>query len=250
MKKELYTTGIALLIGFGGTTAQINDPGMEINGVKWAIRNVDNPGNFAATPEDAGQVYQWNRNTAWNVTEATVTEWDSSTPTGTEWESANDPSPEGWRIPTYEEILSLLDENKVDKDWDDTKKGYTFTDKTSANSIFLPATGYRSIDGKLNETNVSGLYWSSTQRDGNLAYNLTFGNGYASWSVSLRATGYALRPVAEQTATITSVTTVLTDAKVSIAGYYSITGAKMSKEPARGLYIVQYNNGTVEKRMK
>ena len=35
--------------------------GVVINGVRWATRNVDKPGTFAANPEDAGMLYQWNR---------------------------------------------------------------------------------------------------------------------------------------------------------------------------------------------
>jgi len=35
------------------------DAGVIINGIKWATRNVDMPGTFAANPEDAGMFYQW-----------------------------------------------------------------------------------------------------------------------------------------------------------------------------------------------
>lgn len=45
---------------------------VEINGVCWATRNVDAPGTFTQNPEDAGMLYQWNRKTAWNVTDSIV----------------------------------------------------------------------------------------------------------------------------------------------------------------------------------
>ena len=37
-----------------------HDAGVVINGITWATRNVDEPGKFAARPEDAGMYYQWN----------------------------------------------------------------------------------------------------------------------------------------------------------------------------------------------
>jgi YD repeat-containing protein len=35
-----------------------------------------------------------------------------------------------------------------------------------------------------------------------------------------------------------------------IIGYYSITGQKLAEEPQSGLYIIQYDNGTAEKKLK
>jgi len=35
-----------------------------------------------------------------------------------------------------------------------------------------------------------------------------------------------------------------------IAGYYSLTGAKLAHEPERGMYIILYDNGTSERRVK
>jgi len=36
----------------------------------------------------------------------------------------------------------------------------------------------------------------------------------------------------------------------NIIGYYSILGAKLDKEPASGIYIILYDNGSTEKRVK
>ena len=36
----------------------------------------------------------------------------------------------------------------------------------------------------------------------------------------------------------------------SVAGYYSITGQRLLQEPQKGIYIVVYENGTTEKRVK
>jgi len=113
------------------------DKGVVINGVKWATRNVAAPGFFAANPEDPGMFYQWNRKKAWPVTGA-VTGWDSSYPTGTTWEQANDPSPAGWRVPTFAEIQSLLDTTYVSNGWttENGVNGQKFIDKATGDSIF------------------------------------------------------------------------------------------------------------------
>jgi hypothetical protein len=39
-------------------------------------------------------------------------------------------------------------------------------------------------------------------------------------------------------------------APAEVVGYYSILGAKLPQEPAKGMYIVVYNNGTTKKMMK
>jgi len=143
-----------------------NNEGVVINGVRWATRNVDKPGTFVARPEDVGMFYQWNRKIAWPAT-GNVSGWNNSDASGTTWEKANDPSPAGWRVPTSDEIKSLLNTDKVDKEWTELNGviGIKFIDRFSGNSLFLPAAGARrSYDGMsmLNSMGLSGNYWSST----------------------------------------------------------------------------------------
>jgi len=38
--------------------------------------------------------------------------------------------------------------------------------------------------------------------------------------------------------------------KGEVVGYFTITGAKLNEEPAKGIFFVKYSNGTVEKRVK
>ncbi len=141
--------------------------GVLINGVRWAECNVDAPGTFAATPESPGMFYQWNKEIGWGATDPLVnsdggTTWDANDITGDEWAADNDPCPTGWRVPTKNEQETLLDAGKVNKAWDNTKKGYTFTDNTNpSNSIFLPAAGNRD-GGTLSNVGDIGYYWSST----------------------------------------------------------------------------------------
>lgn len=179
------------------------DEGVIINGIKWATRNVDVPGTFAAKPEDSGMFYQWNRIKAWPAT-GTVTGWDSSIPAGDTWDRANDPSPAGWRVPTLAEIQKLTDTNYVTYEWINNNNGLIggkFTDKATGNSIFLPAAGCRySDDGTLGIVGSRGYYWSSAVRYDyvNDAYTLVFDSGYAYWYGSGgRSGGQSVRAVAE-----------------------------------------------------
>ena len=175
--------------------------GVLINGVCWATRNVDEPGTFAANPEDAGKFYQWNRITAWDAT-GDVTGWGSSLPAGTTWEKVNDPSPVGYRVPTLEEIQKLIDLTRVAQQWV-TQNGVTgmkFTDTVTGNFIFMPAAGYRSsFEGTLYGADWNGDYWSSTP--GGLgvtyAYGLSFGTSYAGRGNNSHDFGFSVRPVAE-----------------------------------------------------
>ena len=141
--------------------------GVVIDGVRWATRNVDRPGAFARSPEEAGMFYQWNRRIGWSSTDPIVnsnggTTWDSSTPAGTSWERANDPCPAGWRVPTRAELISL---NGADKGW------ITYNDVNgrvfgiAPNQIFIPVTGVRNgmTSGTLELVGSIGFYWGNTR---------------------------------------------------------------------------------------
>ena len=41
-----------------------------------------------------------------------------------------------------------------------------------------------------------------------------------------------------------------TSLPANIVGYYNIVGQRLPQEPEKGLYIIRYDNGTAEKRMK
>ena len=181
------------------------EKGVLINGVRWAETNVDAPGTFAENPEDVGMFYQWNRKIGWSSTDPMINSeggdtWDNSYPEGTTWETANDPSPAGWRVPTLEEIKSLLDPEKVSSEWTSVNEvnGYKFTDIDSGKSIFLLAASNRGYDGMYIDFGLCGDYWSSTQGgSSSLAYSLTFHNGRAYYDANIRYAGFTIRPVAD-----------------------------------------------------
>ncbi len=180
--------------------------GVKINGIVWAKTNVAASGTFATNPESTGLLYQWNSKVSRPAT-GTVTSWNSSWNGGfttasaaDTWNSANDPSPAGYRVPTYAEIQTLLNTAKVTSTWttQNSVYGRKFTDIATGNSIFLPASGRRgSYDGTLDLVGSNGYYWSSTAYGAYDAYYLDFLSSGAGWYTSNRASGFTVRPVAE-----------------------------------------------------
>ncbi|MCL2597152.1 MAG: hypothetical protein FWD66_05745 [Paludibacter sp.] len=182
------------------------DAGVVINGVKWATRNVDKPGTFASTPESAGMFYQWNRKIGWSAIDPMVnsnggTEWDATYHNSTwEWEQANDPCPQGWRIPTLDEVKTLFNSGKVKHELVEQNGvfGIKFTDKNTGNNLFLPAAGDRgSSIGKLYDVGVYGYYWSNMQYNDMYAYSIFFNSDYNLLDIVNRRAGLSLRAVAQ-----------------------------------------------------
>ena len=182
------------------------DNGVIINNVRWATRNIDAPGTFVAAPENFGMFYQWDRNIGWSSSNPMIdsnggTTWNFTIPEASFWGKDKDPSPNGWRVPTYEELESLFDTNRVSYEWttENGINGGRFTDITSGNSIFLPAAGHRfTNDGSLVETGSWGIYWSGTTRCGCVnARFLRLGSNGVGWSTMSRRSALSIRSVAE-----------------------------------------------------
>lgn len=175
-----------------------SEKGVVINGVKWATRNIDTPGSFSQNPEDYGGYYQFNKGTTDYLFFNDY--WNSVYANSNLWLPANDPSPEGWRLPTLAEIQKLRDTNNVASEW--IKKngliGRKFFDKATGNNIFLPAAGYcDNYNGTLRGVGSYGIYWSSMVYDRDCAYLLRFGNGFVGRSTNSRSNGFSVRVVAE-----------------------------------------------------
>jgi uncharacterized protein (TIGR02145 family) len=174
-----------------------------INGVHWASSNVAAPGVFTSSPENAGMLYQWNRKKAWTAVAGSTIRWDvGNTSHRDTWEKVNDPSPEGWRIPTLEEVKMLCDKDKVNSEWTTINgvRGRKFTDKTNGNSIFLPAVGYRRAgsNGALLNAAEFGTYWSNTPSSAQYAEVLHVFKEDANWhNNGYRWDGFPIRPVVE-----------------------------------------------------
>ncbi len=126
-----------------------------INGVEWATTNVGVAGAFAETPEDFGGLFTF--------------------------DEAQTACPDGWRLPTKEELLRLCDRDVTASEWTGRAgvNGRLFgMPDDPAHTVFLPAAGYRDTGGAMKYHGSSGRYWSSTTSDDpfypDAAWNLYF----------------------------------------------------------------------------
>jgi uncharacterized protein (TIGR02145 family) len=152
------------------------DEGVVINGVRWATRNVGEPGKFAAKPSDAGMMYKWNSNKP--VPATGDVQWDDSAPpAGEKW--TNSPCPAGWRPPTMDEAKKLFDNKKVSSAWTTMNgvAGRTYTDIATGATMFVPATGWRlNGEGKLAQDGKRAWNWTGTEHSKEAAWHWGFDN--------------------------------------------------------------------------
>jgi len=180
--------------------------------------------NLGATDSDPlGSLYQWGRNSDGHESrtsavtatlssseipahgdfilssEASFGDWISPLDElffNTRWDTiktANDPCPEGYRIPTVDEWESVLSDNT----WTQTDDGFKISPDGGSNyTLFLPNAGKRYFeDGSVVETGVAGYYWSSSPKNTD-AFNLSL-QGKAALSRSSKANGLSVRCVKE-----------------------------------------------------
>lgn len=184
--------------------------GVLINGVIWATRNVGELGTFTANSEDYGLLYQWNRKTAWlttgddPVSSPAGEAWYPSNELGDSWASENDPCPEGWRLPTLMEQMTLYDyDSKVSygKAIQNGINGFKYTDRTTGAYIFLPTAGRRhGSTGQSGYQGTYGMYWSSTPYGGNYAWymNLDTNINYGEYNYNSRSFAASIRCVRDE----------------------------------------------------
>jgi len=135
--------------------------------------------------------------------------------------SSSDPCPSGWRVPTVDELTSLNDGTKVTPQvyyyagmgygpFPGTQSGYgySFTDNTTGNVIFLPFTGSVSFTGQIiniasqDYIGTGAYYWSNTS-NGTGIYALNLGQNSNNLQHTIddwipRGWGCAIRCVADE----------------------------------------------------
>lgn len=204
--------------GFEGGYAYM-DLGLP-SGTLWAAWNVgaDNPedyGDYFAWGETTGYnsgktTFSWSTYTFCNGSSSTLTKYcnDSSygyngfTDSLTELELSNDAAyvnwGSDWRMPSKAQFDELINSSYTTTTWTKQNEVYgsKITSKTNGNSIFLPATGYRS-GTSLYIAGSSGDYWSRTLETGNpgRARDLYFDSGYVYAIYNGRCNGRSVRPV-------------------------------------------------------
>ncbi len=142
-----------------------------INGMIWSTKNIDEPGSFVNSPDEIGHLYQFNRKIGYPngpQDDPAPSNWPSSyTNDGTNWLTENDPSPQGWRIPTTEEMAALwgIGATWVTKDQtgfkcdgiiigvdEATAKRATKDNLKQLGCLFLPQSGWRNESGIMDRT--------------------------------------------------------------------------------------------------
>ena len=197
------TVAIVLCLTGMTTIFAQEETGVVINGVMWATRNVDTVGTFVKKSENIGMFYRWNRIKAWTSI-SKIADLEATVPISTTWEAINDPSPEGWRVPTKTEIYKLLDTTKVKYEWltENIVWGGRFTDKATGKSIFLPAAPWQDCNGTIvsfdstpESEDVYGQYWSSSHANTTNAYHLSFRKNSLRVYNSYYLYFFSIRPV-------------------------------------------------------
>ena len=187
---------------FDKKVAESHPDAVEINGVWWATRNVGAPGTFMETPEMQGMLYQLNRSVGWSATNPMVnsnggTVWNTSANTMTHFDEENDPSPNGYRLPAREEVLSLIDE-PVTPHIQNSIRGFLVG--TAPKQVFFRMHNWRDTDGSLitpTTMQPSAHFWTR-ERTASLVFS---GTDWLSGIVTSRTgspggnTGLAIRPV-------------------------------------------------------
>ncbi len=154
-----------------------------INGIIWMRNNLgDNRANPDQPPFDQSNYYQFGRSTVvadastqageipgWNTTNAPSNAWNSGTEAAP-IKTGNDPCPNGYRIPTYTEFQSLLNNTTrsnigstppSDTNFDNARV-YT-SNRNKAVQLALPKIGSRNFSkGRLNVRGANATIWTST----------------------------------------------------------------------------------------
>lgn len=130
--------------------------------IYWAGSNLNAADSFAAAAADHGNLFQWaNPATVEYGTGPHLPDFSGKT----EWTGADDPCPDGWRIPTGTELKNAFQKNSqytataLPNSSGVSVNGIRFT--IGGGTIFFPFTGLRYTDGVMHYTQTYTYIWSS-----------------------------------------------------------------------------------------
>ena len=195
------------VVGIEGITGSTPSGAVDLalpSGLLWCEHNVG-----ASSPYDDGLYFSWG-----NITGHTGTDgYDFGTsndgpyastpgaaltgniPVGNDYDAARHNMGAPWRMPTQPEFKELYD--NCDSEWtdEDGVAGRRFTSRINGNSIFFPASGYRSGTG-LNNRGSNGYYWSASLYSQTYGYFLYFDStGVYPAYYNHRFNGFSVRAV-------------------------------------------------------
>ena len=131
-----------------------------------------------------------------------------------------DPCPEGWRVPTYQELDKLnnnysswiTDENGQSGRWFSGE--YTYTETSS--KVFLPAAGERIPRGNAYNRGVYGGYWSLCPYGSSASY-LRLDSDDVNMYDAGRAYGFSVRCVRDKSGLVPVTSVTLTSSSVTLS---------------------------------
>ena len=131
--------------------------------------------------------------------------WDAQNTTTDNVTSATkktiyDPCPPGFCVPTGNLWYFFGNgSSRTMSTWDSTNKGATWNTGITGDALWFPAAGCRYFSsGALNSVGSSGDYWSATPYSTSSGRGLDINSSYWSWYYDIRASGFSVRPVAEE----------------------------------------------------
>lgn len=153
--------------------------GVEINNLLWAPVNCGYEKAIGSYKGYTwGKLYQWGRDSGCGYSydsDASIDGFMSNFTVGENW--SNDPCPDGWRVPTKNELQSLeKSQNTQDLEDNEGQKGCWYGLADTKNLIFFQAAGYRNaMTGAGENRGTSCIYWSSTYDAGYWVLNCKTG---------------------------------------------------------------------------
>lgn len=186
------------------------------SGTLWATCNVG-----ASKPEDYGDYFAWGETMPKEAYDWSTYKWFNSSgntlikyctdshygtvDNKTELDSKDDAAianwGSDWRMPDVEQLSELYDDKNTTAVWtiQNGVRGLLITSKKNGMSLFLPAAGYRTTSGSLNNAGSFGYYWScsfSTDYQSNAtATYMGFVSDGISFDYGHRSVGGSVRPV-------------------------------------------------------
>ena len=182
-----------------------NISGTSVDGINYSNTGV----TIADNIKNPTTHYLYSSNTG-PVTTTYYNMWDAQNTTTNNVTTATkktiyDPCPPGFCVPTGNLYCYMGDglsnptsyTMRNDSNWDSTNKGKTWT--LNGANIYFPAVGFRNYNsGALSSVGTYGYYWSATPSSTNNSCYLNPGNRYWTWTSTVRALSFSVRPVAEE----------------------------------------------------